>query len=311
MSVTTTANQHAKLAQGAYCSLEDLVAYRYYAKGIKLRSSKRQNTLQHGNQRSHFRNRGLEFEEVRQYQAGDDIRTIDWRVTARSGKAHTKLFREERERPLFILIDQRLSTFIGSKTCFKSVFNAHLGALIAWAGLHRKDRIGGIVFNDNAHTEIRAFRSNKGVLRLLNETCNYNQQLNKHFSPQQDSSTSLNNALKEVQYISHTGASIYIISDFKGFNQQSLQHISQIARHNQLHCFHITDLIEKELPNISQGVFSNGIQKISLNLKNQQFREAYQESFDHKHETLKTLLGNYKINYAMHYTHESPLGCIL
>ena len=122
-----------------------------------------------GPNKSNFRGRGIDFEEVRNYQPGDDIRSIDWRVTARTGTAHTKLFREERERPVLVAVDQRSSMFFGSSHCFKSVLAAQLASLLAWSALDAGDRVGGLVFNDASHREIRPRRSRKTVLALLSQ----------------------------------------------------------------------------------------------------------------------------------------------
>ncbi|HEY6130551.1 MAG TPA: DUF58 domain-containing protein, partial [Halioglobus sp.] len=145
-------------AHGAYVQLNELIALRFPAQQIKLGRRKRALNSLAGPIKSNFRGRGIDFEEVRSYQPGDDIRTIDWRVTARTGSAHTKLFREERERPVMVVIDQRGSMFFGSTHCFKSVLAAQLASLLAWSALHGGDRVGGLVFNDEGHQEIRPRR---------------------------------------------------------------------------------------------------------------------------------------------------------
>src|SRR5690606_21478103 len=119
----------------------------------------------------------LEFEEVRAYQAGDDIRSIDWRVTARSGRPYTKLFREERERPLLLAVDQRQAMFFGSRTCFKSALAAYLGALIAWAALAGGDRIGGVVFGNDARAELRPRHTRATAMAWLQHLHDFNHRL--------------------------------------------------------------------------------------------------------------------------------------
>src|SRR6056300_461999 len=151
-------------ARGAYATLEDLIALRFPAQQLRLARRKKALSALTGPNKSNFRGRGIDFEEVRSYQPGDDIRTIDWRVTARTGSAHTKLFREERERPVLVVVDQRSSMFFGSSHCFKSVLAAQLASLIAWSALDAGDRVGGLVFNGEEHREIRPRRSRKNVL---------------------------------------------------------------------------------------------------------------------------------------------------
>ena len=131
-------------ARGAYVDVNELIALRFPVRQLKLSRRNRALNALAGPNKSNFRGRGIDFEEVRNYQAGDDIRTIDWRVTARTGAAHTKLFREERERPVLVVVDQRNSMFFGSQFCFKSVLAAQLGALVAWSALSDNDRVGGL-----------------------------------------------------------------------------------------------------------------------------------------------------------------------
>ncbi|NNC54316.1 MAG: DUF58 domain-containing protein, partial [Pseudomonadales bacterium] len=147
------------MAKGATTQIESLLNLRHAAREIALFARQRSRSQLAGGSKTLFRGRGLEFEEVRHYQAGDELRAIDWRVTARSGVAHTKLFREERERPVFVLVDLRDSMAFGSQHCFKSVQACETAALVAWAALQHNDRIGALVFNQQQHTEIRPARN--------------------------------------------------------------------------------------------------------------------------------------------------------
>ena len=123
---------------------------------------------------SPYRGRGMEFEEVRAYQPGDDIRNMDWRVTARTGRPHTKLFREERERPVLFLVDLGPSMAFGTRVAFKSVVAARAAALLAWAARDNGDRIGGIVFAGKRHRELRPAARERGMLPFSRHwsTCN-------------------------------------------------------------------------------------------------------------------------------------------
>ena len=109
----------------------------------------------------------MEYDESRLYQPGDDIRNIDWRVTARTGKPHTKLFREERERPVHVWVDLRAPMFFATRGKYKAVRAAELASLFAWTACQQGDRIGGIVFSDNSHHELKPQRGKSAVLRLI------------------------------------------------------------------------------------------------------------------------------------------------
>ena len=150
---------------GAYTALSELVALRFNAR-LQLTSKRRSLSTLAGPYQANFRGRGIDFEEVRAYQAGDDVRSIDWRVTARTTEPHTKLFQEEKERPVLVVVDQRIRNFFGSKQCFKSVLAAYTAALLAWSALRNNDRVGGLVLTDNDLKEIRPRRSKLSLIHI-------------------------------------------------------------------------------------------------------------------------------------------------
>lgn len=148
--------------------LSDLVLLRVAARGLSLNAHHSAMAQLYGGHRSAQRGRGLEFEEVRPYVPGDDARTIDWRVTARRGKPHTKLFREERERPVWIVADLHSGLFFGSKRQFKSAVLLQAAALLAWVAALGGDRVGAIIVDGSAAPHILPPRGREaGVLPIL------------------------------------------------------------------------------------------------------------------------------------------------
>src|SRR5215813_4424925 len=139
----------------AYVSLDDLLRLRHRAKGFSFLPKQPVHSLLSGRHASRLRGRGLEFEELRHYYAGDDVRAIDWRATARLGEPQLRVYKEERDRSVILLVDQRLSMFFGSRHTMKSVIAAEAAALAAWRVTSLGDRIGGIVFSENGMAEIR------------------------------------------------------------------------------------------------------------------------------------------------------------
>jgi len=132
-----------------------LIGLRKTAKEMSLNTRLKSRSSIDGSSRSALRGRGMEFSEVRHYQPGDDIRNIDWRVTARTQETYTKLFQEEKERPVYLLVDQRQPMFFGSKLQFKSVLAAKAAAAIAWTAFANRDRLGAIIWSAN-YSESRA-----------------------------------------------------------------------------------------------------------------------------------------------------------
>lgn len=259
---------------GAYVRSDDLLALRLAARELKLVPSQPSKAQLGGQVRTRYRGRGMEFEEVRHYQAGDDIRAIDWRVTARTQVTHTKLFTEERERPVIVAIDQRASMFFGSSHCFKSVIAAHCGALLGWTALANNDRIGGLVFSDEQELDIRPKRNRKSLLALLNAMVSRNHALS---SPLVERSTTLSQRLIDMRRIVKPGSTLFLISDFHDFDERCEEQLYHIARHSDINLLSVSDPLELQLPSDLLLSITNGQKKRQLDTRDKQLRQHYQE----------------------------------
>lgn len=298
-----TAGNNA-IPRGAYSALSELIRLRYGARDLALGHQRKVVSQLVGPHQARFRGRGVEFEEVRLYHPGDDIRSIDWRVTARSGKPHTKLFREERERPVMLLVDQSLSMFFGSKSCFKSVTAAHAAALLAWAALQNNDRVGGLVFNGSRHAEIRPKRSSRNVLQFLKVVDDFNHQLRRQGTA---APAGIDQALEELRRITRPGSNIFIISDFQRLSNDGLKHLHLLSKHNDLSAVRVFDPLEQELPAKGYYSITNGAQRFALYTGDHQLRSRYRRTFQEKGDTLVKLLGPMGIPLMMLSTMASPL----
>jgi uncharacterized protein (DUF58 family) len=205
----------------------------------------RVNSLQTGAYVSHFRGRGMEFDESRPYQPGDDPRSIDWRVTARSTTAYTKLFREERERPVLIALDLRANMHFATRGCFKSVNASRAAALLAWAAHHRGDRLGGIIFGDSTHRELKPRLGRRAALRFVHELAGHPDWQRQESSPDSDA---LTQAMSVLRRVTRPGSLAVVISDFVGFSRSAQSYLSSVARHNEVLAVFISDPLERQLP---------------------------------------------------------------
>ena len=289
---------------GAYSRLDELIRLRYGARDLKLNKQRKAFSLLVGPHQAKFRGRGIEFEEVRGYQAGDDIRSIDWRVTARTGRPHTKMFREERERPVLILVDQSLSMFFGSTTCFKSVLAAHTAALLAWAALQQNDRVGGLVFNGREHRKIRPKRNVKNVLQFLNDMNSLNHLLRKDFLA---TGSGLDEALKEMRRIARPGSNLFVISDFKGFTGKGGKQLYHLSRHCDISAVRVFDPLEQDLPANGYYSITDGNERFMMYTGEKSLRQSYREGFKQNTEKLVDLLGPMGIPLMHLSTLDSPV----
>ncbi len=259
---------------GPYCSIEQLMRLRWSARTLALPKAKRVKRPQSGLHHSRFRGRGMEFSEVRTYHPGDDVRSIDWRVTARRQQPHTKIYNEERERPVLIVCDQSQSQFFGSRVTFKSVRAAESAALFAWTALSRNDRVGGIVFSEKGHQEIRPARSRKTILRILHAITSFNQAL-KIGEARGEQAFSFNDAMVEAIRLAKPGTLIVLISDFRHLTQDTEKQLSKLMQHNEILMVRTTDPLEDTLPPPGSYPLSDGQETLVINTQSRKTRDAY------------------------------------
>ncbi|WP_269619563.1 DUF58 domain-containing protein [Zhongshania sp. BJYM1] len=268
--------------KGAVVDQQSLIHTRFAATKLKAKPRRRHFAKQGGNHASPFKGRGLAFHHVREYQGGDEIRHIDWRVTARTAKAHTKIFEEEKERPVVLCLDQRATMFFGSRHCFKSVLACHVAATLAWAGLENNDRVGGLIFADEHHREVRPRRSHRSVLNFIHTATDYNQSLAQTTNASDISNEkSLASAFEELRRITRPGSTVYVLSDFAGYEQDAERQLHLIARHNDVIAISISDPMEASLPTNGSYPVSNGRERIQMTLTNrlrEQFINRHQQT---------------------------------
>lgn len=284
--------------KGAVIGLQDLLLQRYAARTLEYVSHKRSVAGISGLHMSKIRGRGIDFEEFRPYQPGDDIRTIDWRVTARIGKPFTKVFREERERPVLIAVDQSSSMFFGSHTAFKSVIAAQAAAIFCWLAIDNGDRVGGLVYADDEFALVRPKRSRRSALHLLNQIQLANADLAQRTMsarPKNPEAGSLANALGRIRRITKPGSTLYIISDFSTINEAGYQYLYQMSLHNNVVCCFVHDALEEDLPLPGYYNITDGQEKGTLNTFSKKIRENYQSLFQQRLDTLQAELNKLNI----------------
>lgn len=269
-----------------HIGLPDLIRLQADARALKLPSARPVRSRQAGLQRSPQRGRGMAFAEVRLYQAGDDIRSIDWRVTARRQEPHTKLYEEERERPVLLLCDLGPSLFFASTGAFKQVRCAQLASILAWLALWSGDQVGGIVFNGEALSVQRPARRKKSVLRLLDTLAEL--QHRHSLGPAQDEPSSnqnrLDTALTEARRVAHTGSRIFVISDFLDISPDTASLLGALARHNAVSALRVVDPLEKELPKNGRFAVAGPDGPVWFDAGNSRFQKAWHEKVtSHEH----------------------------
>lgn len=249
-------------------SLKMLVDLARHATNLSFHHRKIQ-AKQSGGYVSRFKGRGMEFDENRLYQAGDDIRSIDWRVTARTGKTYTKLFREERERPVFISVDQRATMQFATRGVFKSVLAAQLAALLAWTANHHGDKIGGQLFSDFACQELKPASGKRAVLHFLNALVNSKDNSNL---PHEN----LEPIFSRLLHHARPSSLLYIISDFRGLTAFAEMQLAKLSQHCDVVLIFIYDELEQHLPTSGEYRFTQNHHDVIIQTNSKKSVEHYQ-----------------------------------
>lgn len=268
----------AQSEPGVYASLHDLVALQFGARGFSFLPRQPIHSLLAGRHASRLRGRGLNFDEIRRYQPGDDVRQIDWKATARTRKTQYRVYTEERERSVLLLVDQRITMFFGSVRNMKSVTAAEAAALSAWRVLAQKDRIGALVFNDAGIAEIRPQRSRSAAMRILQAVVDQNHALSVDAGIRANPGM-FNEVLRHCERLAKHDFLVCIISDGFGHDEESRRLLTLIAQHNDVLFAFIYDPLEAELPVSGRLVFGDQARQLEVDTDNRKLREHFGDTF--------------------------------
>lgn len=290
--------------RGVRVHLKDLIQARHLICGLEGNRRTRSHALLAGGERSPFKGRGIDFEESRRYQPGDDVRLMDWRVTARTNEPHLKVFREERERPVFVVVDDRHAMHFGTKVAFKSVVAARAAALLGWASHARGDRVGGVVFAEADHVELRPKGGRTGILQLLNVLANRSgQYLPKNPEPA-SSAASFRLALNRVLKTARPGSLIFLFSDFREWDDQAKTALRRLGAHHEVVALFIYDQVEQVAPPPGSYPITDGQTHGVLQTHSSQVVEAYAHAFHKRYEEVRSLCRSRGIGFVPLATHE-------
>ncbi len=273
---------------GVHLELTSLIQLRQIALQLAARAPRTAVKTHAGAELSRALGRGLDFAEVREYKAGDDIRMIDWKVTARSGTAHTKLFHEDHEKPTYFFVDYRQCMHFGTQKALKSVLAANMAALLAWSAQRAGNRVGGVVFDGQKPLETKPAGGQKGVLQFLHSLVN-----GHRATDQNAASMSLSRVLQRLSHLVHTGSTVVFLSDFLGFDHETQTCLNRLRQHNRCIAVHIYDLLESRLPPPGRYAMGQGQQMTILNSADSKQRAKHHQRFQqHQNKMRKYFSGS-------------------
>lgn len=284
-----------------YVSLGQLMALQFQARDLSFVARQPQGSLLAGNHASRLRGRGLNFDELRRYQPGDDLRHLDWRASLRTGKPVVRTFTEERDRPTLIVVDQRMSMFFGSVRSFKSAVAAELAALAAWMVFNAGDRVGGLVFNDERIDSVAPLRSRKRVEALCNRITQQNQAL-AATNPDREGDGQLDKVLQHCLALAGHDHLICIVSDFAGAGDRTLQLMRQLSAHNDVIALQVYDPLALNVPERGQLLVTQGQLQVELAVHKHQVRQPLGDFLGGRLKAVASLLRRSQVPLMMFST---------
>ncbi|PJD92445.1 MAG: DUF58 domain-containing protein [Legionella sp.] len=263
--------------------------------------------LRPGQHQSKLRGRGMDFSEARNYQAGDDIRHMEWRMTARTGRPHVKVYQEERERPVFVLVDFNPSMYFGTRIAFKSVVAARLAAVLAWTAVKQGDRVGGLIYSAHAHKEFPPRSRQAGILPFLAGLSQYSQQTGLQ---EAGNTQSLYQALLRMQYVIKPGSIVVLISDFYQMDEQCEQLLKRLHVHNDILAYHVCDPLELAPPLPQVYGMTDGKTDVIVDTSIDTIRFGYQFYCEQRMTALRQQLKRMHMQYVQ-ITAQSNLALLV
>jgi uncharacterized protein (DUF58 family) len=286
-----------------YVSLAQLMALEFKARDLSFLARQPRGSILAGNHASRLRGRGLNFDELRRYQPGDDLRHLDWRASLRTGKPVVRTFTEERDRPALIVVDQRMSMFFGSQRSFKSALAAELAALAAWMVFNAGDRVGGLVFNDARIDAVAPLRSRKRVEALLSRITAQNQALNAGNRDAEDEDQ-LDKVLQRCLALAGHDHLLCIVSDFAGAGERTLQLMRQLAAHNDVIALQVYDPLALQLPSDGRLLVTQGQLQVELAVEKRSVHQPLGDYLGGRLKDVATLLRRSQVPLMMFSTAE-------
>ncbi|MFC4892894.1 DUF58 domain-containing protein [Pseudofrancisella aestuarii] len=293
-----------KSYKGVKPDLQKLLDLRYQARGITFFKKQTANAVNAGGKLSKAKGRGMDFDEVRHYQAGDDIRLMHWSLTARLGKPYTKVYREERERSLYFILDQGFSMRFGTRECFKSVKAVEALALLGFGAISENEKVGGIVFDEKGYSFFPAKQDKSTLVRIFNQTI----EDNKHY--QVESSNGLEEALKILYSKVKSNSIIIILSDFSQLTKEAQLYLKLLTKNHEVVNIFNYDPIEKQLPDLGAYFFSDGKHRLEIDGANKKLREGYNALFTDRENNIKDFSKKHKMIFLTLATNDDLVKAI-
>ncbi|MBL0722062.1 MAG: DUF58 domain-containing protein [Sulfurovum sp.] len=273
--------------EGVYVTLSELLKFGYMPKNFNIKPNAAVLSKLSGRHSSGTRGRGMDFSEMKQYVQGDNARNIDWKATRRTGKPYIRVFNEERDRSVWLVISQMNTMFFGSTQCMKSVSAAHTAALMAFKAIESGDRVGAVIYNNDEVKFFKASSSKNSIVHIMSEITRQNQLLKA--SNHNNYTINLAQALKTLSSLAKHDDLVLLIGDGRAMNEESAKHITRINAHNDVIVLLVNDPMEEKIVKSSSLFFTDGISTIDVDSSDKSFQSKYKSRREQSKLNLQNL----------------------
>ena len=278
--------------KGLVASLEDLMEQRKNVRYLHIKT-RLNSSVQAGDVKSAFKGRGIELEESREYAFGDDVRDIDWRITARKNTPYTKIYNEEKDREIYVLLDLSSSMVFGTRKELKSVTASKITALLGWMAQENNDRFGALIFDGQNTWQFKPQQNRAHLLAIFKKISLVNQ----HITEEKIQNKGLNKTLQMMVQGIKSRATVFVVSDFSGLNDDDKKSLAMLAKKCQLFCVNVYDMLEEKAPLPGEYMISDEVQSVVFDSRYQAFCEEYQRFFADKREKMREFCRKFGCRY--------------
>lgn len=276
---------------GLFASLDELIEQRQYVAYLRQLGQSKTFSSMAGDVKSAFKGRGMELEEIRSYTYGDDVRDIDWRVTARKEQPFTKLYAEERDREIYTLLDLSPQMVFGTRHELKSVAAAKIAALLGWMSLENKDRFGCLVFDGTESLFFKPQNNRANMMVMLKKISETTRKILRGTAEK----NSFAKALQLLQQNIKSQASVFVISDFSAFDDEVKKMLAALSRKARVYVLNVFDVLEELPPPAGEYMAENAGERVIFDSHSKYFQKEYKAYFKEKRRRIETFCRRFGI----------------
>lgn len=284
-----------KNGNGLFATMEELAEQKRYVAYLKQYSNKMASSNCAGDVKSAFKGRGMELEEIRGYTYGDDVRDIDWRVTARKQMPYTKLYAEEKDREIYILLDMSSHMVFGTRNELKSVAAAKIASLLGWLSLENKDRFGCIIYDGHDSYVFKPQNSRVNMMAILKKIAEISERVLTTYK--QPVSEKFSKPLQLLQKSIKSKSTVFVISDFNEFGEDLQKSLAALGKKARVYCINVFDILEEAAPKGGEYMVENGSERLVFDSQSKSFQKEYKDYFCSKRAAVQDFCMKFALRY--------------